>query len=104
MTATTPQVTDLPLLERMRAAHLPPPAWRRAIRTSAKLSREDIARELRNQGFKVTATAVFWWEREKAQGGCDPRQGRAIAYRLLLERIEREVRSWTEGTAEQTQK
>src|SRR3954464_14076148 len=98
MTTTLPQVAEMPLLERMRAAHLPPPARRQAIRKSAKLSRADIARELRAQGHRVTATAVYWWERDKADGGCDPRHARAIAYRDLLERIEREVQSWTPVT------
>jgi transcriptional regulator with XRE-family HTH domain len=100
MTTTLSQVAEMPLLEEVRAAHLPPPARRRAIRDSAKLSREDIARELRSQGFQATATAVFWWERDKALGGCTPRRAKAAAYRQLLDRIQQEVASWSASESE----
>lgn len=94
MTTSTPQVAAMPLLDKLRATHLPPPERRRAIRESAKLSREDIARELSAQGLHVTATAVYWWELSKSNGGCDPRSQRAFAYRQLLRNIERQVATW----------
>ncbi len=102
MTITTRQVARMPLLERKRAERLPPPAQRRAIRETAKVSREDIAAELRAQGFQVTAAAVVWWEKEKAEGGCDPRSARAIAYRELLERILAELHA--QDNTDQAQK
>lgn len=92
------------LLEKMRAPRLPSPRERRAIRESARLSREDIARELNAQGLKVTATAIYWWELDKAAGGCDPRRHRAALYRQLLKRIEREVQSWAAEHDGQPQK
>ena len=98
MTLTAQPLTGPPLASRLRAARavrfLPPPAERRAIREEARLSREDIARELRAQGLKVTAGAVQWWEKEKHQGGFDPRPAKALAYGELLDRIKREVDSW----------
>lgn len=94
MTSTATATPDLSLLQRMRAMRLPPPAQRREIRVKAKLSREDIAKELRARGHQVTAGAVAWWEKERAAGGFDPRPGKAIAYRQLLDRIKREMDTW----------
>lgn len=87
MTMTVNQAAGMPLLQRLRASRLPPPAERRAIREAAKLSREDIARELRLKGHRVSGTAVAWWEKEKADGGFDPRPARAISYRQLLDEL-----------------
>ncbi len=95
MTATA-RAPGLPLLQRLRATRgLPPPDGRRAIRDRAGISREDIARELRARGFRVTEGAVKWWEKDKSEGGTDPRPATAIAYRQILERIQREVDSWS---------
>lgn len=87
MTMTVDQAAKMPLLQRLRASRLPPPAERRAIREAAKLSREDIARELRAKGHRVTAAAVFWWEKDKADGGFDPRPPKAVTYRQLLDEL-----------------
>lgn len=100
MTTTTRAGIDMPLIKRMRASKLPPPAQRLKIRTDAGLSREDIARELRAQGIRVTEGAVKWWELERSAGGFDPRPAKAIAYRQLLERIQREVESWQTAVAD----
>lgn len=78
----------MPLLKRVRAAQqLPPPRERRAIRDAVKASREDIARELRRRGIRVTGQAILWWEREKTNGGFDPRPATAIAYARLLKEL-----------------
>lgn len=45
----------------------------------------------------VSPTAVFWWEKED---GFDPRPAVAVAYKLLLERIEAETRAWDFAAAE----
>lgn len=87
MTTTSTVAANLPLPKLMRAKRLPPPAERRAIRDRADLSREDIARDLRAKGIKVTAAAVTFWEKEKSEGGFDPRPTTRIAYRRLLEQI-----------------
>lgn len=100
MTATTQAPFEMPLRARMRATKLPPPGERRAIRERARLSREDIARELRSRGLNVTAAAIVWWEKDKATGGCDPRFAKAIAYREVLDQIQREVQSWGVRDAE----
>lgn len=99
MTIATKGGTAMPLLQRMRATRLPPPAQRRAIRNRAGLSREEIAAELRSQGFRVTGSAVAWWEKEKVEGGLDPRPAKAAAYRQLLDRIQRELDAWTESSS-----
>jgi len=91
MTMTTPPSA----IQRIRATRgLPPPARRRQIREEAGLSREDIARELRAKGLRVTEGAVKWWEMEPADGGFTPRPGTAVAYKNLLERIQRELDAW----------
>lgn len=105
MTMTPPAHAGLPLRVRIRAtSKLPPPAQRRAIRDSARLSREDVARELRAAGLHVTATAVAWWEKERTDGGFDPRPMKALAYGRLLEQIRAEVESLSAETTEQSQK
>lgn len=82
----------MPLLQRMRAKGLlPSPARRRAIRDAAKLSREDIARELRARGYRVTKNAVEWWEKPRPDGGVDPRPATAIVYMELLMEIAAEL-------------
>lgn len=89
---TTPHRATAPLLQRIRTARLPfTPEQRRAIRDAAGVSREDIARELRRQGLRVTEGAVKFWELPKDQGGFEPRQDRAIAYRRLLEQLKAEA-------------
>ena len=89
---TTPRQATAPLLQRIRTARLPfTPEQRRAIRDAAGVSREDIARELRRQGLRVTEGAVKFWELPKAQGGFEPRRDRAIAYRRLLEQLKAET-------------
>lgn len=91
MTTTSTVAATMPLPKLMRARKLPPPAKRREIRDSAELSREDIARDLRAKGIRVTAAAVTFWEKEKSDGGFDPRPTTAIAYRRLLEQIQAEL-------------
>ncbi len=93
MTMTTTQAA-MPVIQRIRAARgrgLPPPVRRREIRIEAGLSREDIARHLRAEGFRVTQAAIRWWELPKEEGGLDPRPDKALAYRDLLGRIQREL-------------
>nr|GID40199.1 hypothetical protein Aca09nite_67050 [Actinoplanes campanulatus] len=78
-------------MQRIRSARLPSPEERLAIRKRARVSREDIARELRAQGIAVTEGAVKWWEKPKAEGGVDPRPDKAILYRRLLEQLQAET-------------
>lgn len=95
MTTTSTVAAKMPLPKLMRARRLPPPAERRAIRDRADLSREDIARDLRAKGIRATASAVAFWEKNKAEGGFDPRPTTAIAYRRLLEQIQAELDAQT---------
>jgi hypothetical protein len=91
--------TEPTLIQRMRAIkELPSPAERRRIRDAAKLSRADIARELRAKGLHVTEGAIKFWETERAQGGFDPRPEKAIAYKQLLDYIERELNALSTGS------
>ncbi len=87
MTTTVQQVAAMPLLRRKRAARLPTPERRRAIRDEAGVSREEMARELRARGVACTEGAIKWWEMPKDEGGFDPRPAKAIPYRRLLEEI-----------------
>lgn len=64
------------LVEKVRAAQLPPPAVRRRIRADARVSLADVAAEL-----DVSAVTIHRWE----NGAAEPRRDRAIAYRDLLE-------------------
>lgn len=68
------------LLSQLRAAQLPPPARRRRIRESAGASLRDLGDEL-----GVAAITVWKWE----NGETTPRRDNAIAYRKLLEKLER---------------
>ena len=69
-----------PLVKRVRAAQLPPPAERQAIRTAARASLADIGREI-----GVSAMTVQRWER----GTTEPRMQHAIAYRRVLDGLRR---------------
>lgn len=89
MTMTPAVPRGMPLIQRIRAAKLPPPAERRAIRERAGVSRQEIADEL-----GVSASSVQWWE---DPNGFTPRAARAIKYRRLLEQL-------AELADEQTQK
>jgi transcriptional regulator with XRE-family HTH domain len=66
------------LVDRVRAAQLPPPAERRRIRLHAKVSLAEVAEEL-----QVTPVTILRWE----QGTFEPRRDRAIAYRRLLDAL-----------------
>jgi DNA-binding transcriptional regulator YiaG len=68
------------LVEKVRAAQLPPPAVRRRIRCDAGVTLAEMAAEL-----NVTPVTVLRWEQ-----GTEPRRDRAIAYRGLLDAL-REV-------------
>lgn len=73
------------LAERVRAAaQLPPPAVRREIRRTAKVSLAEMGAEL-----GVTPVTVLRWE----QGTFEPRRDRAIAYRNLLQSLQ-EAAGW----------
>lgn len=78
MTITPQAATNLPLVERRRAAELPSPAERREIRDRLRISRRAVAQEL-----GVSGATVQWWE-----NGGNPRPARAIAYRRLLDQME----------------
>lgn len=71
LAAAYPRLTD-----RVRAAQLPPPAERRAIRQAARTSLSDVAAEL-----GVSPMSVLRWER----GESAPRLDHAIAYRRILD-------------------
>lgn len=66
------------LVELIRAAQLPPPHMRRAIRESAGASLQEVADEL-----GVTRMQVSRWER----GLAEPRRDSAVAYRALLDSL-----------------
>jgi DNA-binding transcriptional regulator YiaG len=77
MTMTPHDVEDTPpLVDRLRANRLPPPARRREIRKAARATLRDIAAEL-----GVTQLSVSNWER----GLHEPRPCYVPAYRRLLE-------------------
>jgi len=78
------------LIQRRRAAVLPSPAERRAIRERAQVSRREIAEEL-----GVSEGAVKWWE---APHSHSPRGSRAIAYRRLLDEL-KELTTGAEASA-----
>jgi transcriptional regulator with XRE-family HTH domain len=66
------------LVEQLAAAQLPPPGMRKSIRETAGASLRDIGSEL-----GVTPMTVLRWER----GEAEPRRDRAIAYRALLDAL-----------------
>lgn len=66
------------LVNRLRAAQLPPPDERRSIREQAGASLREVASAL-----GVSATAVMRWERGERQ----IRRVHAIAYRQLLDAL-----------------
>lgn len=66
------------LTEKLRAAQLPPPWERRAIRIGAGASQRELAHEL-----DVTPLTISRWER----GDSEPRRDKAIAYRRLLDEL-----------------
>lgn len=66
------------LVDKVKAAQLPPPSARRRIRQRARASLAELASEL-----KVTPVTVLRWE----QGTCEPRREHAIAYRGLLDAL-----------------
>lgn len=100
MTMTTPAAATMPIPQLMRARRLVPPAERRAIRDRAKLSRDDIVKALRAKGITVSASAVAFWEMDKADGGFDPRPRTAIVYRRLLDQIQAELEAQELSAAE----
>ena len=71
-------VPDQSLIERVRAAQLPPPSVRRRIRRASKATLRDLADHL-----GVSAMTVLRWE----QGRSEPRMRHAIAYRRLLDEL-----------------
>jgi DNA-binding transcriptional regulator YiaG len=75
-------VDEQPLAHRVRAAQLPPPDERRRIRLAAGVTYAEIAAEL-----EVSAVTAMRWE----QGAATPRRHRAIAYRQLLEQLQKAV-------------
>jgi len=70
------------LAHRVRAAQLPLPAERRRIRLAAGVTYAEIGAEI-----GVTDVTVMRWE----QGTAMPRRHRAIAYRRLLDELQRAV-------------
>jgi DNA-binding transcriptional regulator YiaG len=68
------------LASQVRAACLPPPDERRKIRVAAGVSFAEVGAEL-----GVSATAVMRWER----GTSTPRRDRAVAYRRLLDELQK---------------
>jgi DNA-binding XRE family transcriptional regulator len=66
------------LAESLKAAQLPSPETRRAIRVAAGATLRDIADEL-----GVTPQAVYFWE----VGRSTPRREQAAAYRRLLDEL-----------------
>jgi len=76
MTTHPTAAEEIPLLERLRALQLPPPAQRREIRKAARASLSAVAQEL-----NVDAMTVSRWERGLAR----PRDRHVVAYRRLLE-------------------
>lgn len=85
--ATTDRVAmddSRPLVARVRASQLPPPAERRAIRVGADVTLREIADEL-----GVSRTAVLHWER----GTRKISREYAIAYRRVLDGLRRAATS-----------
>ena len=68
----------MPLIDRVRATRLPPPAERRHIRVALGISLREVGNEL-----GVSQLTVSQWER----GLREPRPEHAIAYRALLEAL-----------------
>lgn len=68
------------LAEQVRAVRLPPPAMRRSIRLAAGATQAEVGEEL-----GVSPVTVLRWERGKSE----PRRDRAIAYRHLLDSLQR---------------
>lgn len=79
MNTAPPDTARPPLVERVRASRLPPPAERSRIRRTARATLRDIATEL-----AVSPATVWRWE----QGVAEPRLDHAIAYRQLLDQIQ----------------
>ena len=77
-TMPSTSISEMSLVERVRATRLPPPAQRRAIRMAVGVTLREIAAEI-----GVGQLAVSQWER----GICEPRTEHAIAYRLVLEQL-----------------
>jgi len=74
---------ELPLVERVRRAQLPPPHIRRAIRVKARATLRGLGAEL-----GVTPMTVWRWE----SGATVPRLDHAIAYRELLDALSEATR------------
>ena len=68
------------LLAQLKAAQLPPPSKRKRIR-------EDSGATLRDMGEALGVAAITVWKWEN--GDVTPRRENAIAYRRLLEKLER---------------
>jgi DNA-binding transcriptional regulator YiaG len=79
MTSSTVPTEHLPLVALIKAARLPPPDERRAIREAAGVSISALAREL-----GVSPSAVSVWEK----GTFTPRPRRAAAYGDLLRALQ----------------
>ncbi|MFI6513573.1 multiprotein-bridging factor 1 family protein [Streptosporangium sp. NPDC050855] len=69
---------DALLVDRVRAAQLPPPSVRRRVRRSSRATLRDLASVL-----NVSPMTVLRWE----QGKAEPRLEHAIAYRRLLDAL-----------------
>jgi DNA-binding transcriptional regulator YiaG len=76
------------LLARVRAAQLPPPAERAALRHASRATLRDLAAAL-----GVTAATVWRWE----TGRTSIRLEHAIAYRQLLDQLRDAVEGVNEG-------
>jgi DNA-binding XRE family transcriptional regulator len=90
MTVTPAAPSGLPpLLDELRAARLPPPAERRAIRVAAGISQRRLARAL-----GVCQRNVSNWE---SPTGPEPRPEHALAYRVALDALREHTRNQEEG-------
>lgn len=78
---TTPLATPtvMPLVDRVRATRLPPPAQRRSIRLAVGVSLREMSAEL-----GVSKLTVSHWER----GMREPRRDHALRYRRLLDALQ----------------
>jgi len=70
------------LIARMRASRLPPPAARRSIRLAAGVSLRELAEAF---PIPVSPMTVLRWEK----GQTAPRRNHAVAYRRLLDELQR---------------
>lgn len=85
----TEATRKMSLVEQVRAAQLPPPATRRSIRKAAGVTLDEIAQEIGELTGDpaVSAVSVLRWE----QGKTEPQRDRAIAYRRLLDDLQRAI-------------